>query len=456
MKQSIVVLAVTVLGLARPAAAHDVRGEVVFLDVGERAVDIEVQVPVLQLELARQMPAGKLGAASVAADQAALRAYARRYVGARSRDGREFGVDIRSVTMEHVAGHDVVVFRGHLTAPEGSDARWFVVRDDLVLNQVVTDTVYVFLRTDLQTGVIGEAPTLLDYLHYQRRSLVVDRARGSRWHSFTTVFHLGMTHIADGTDHLIFLLVLLVPAPLLVRGGRWRERRGARAGLVATVKIVTAFTIGHSITLVIGAVAGPVLPGAVVETLIGVSILVTAVHALRPLCPDREALIAGSFGLVHGLAFATTLAGLGVDGPSLTIGVLGFNLGVEAMQLIVLVVTIPWLFLIARHDRAHRGVRILGAACAGVASLAWIAERTFILRTSIPAFVERVASHGLFLLGGLALVAIGLEVGDRWLLRAGGGGKPTQREHATREIPEAKDSTMQVTGRLRALSSQGR
>ena len=409
MKQGIAIRIVTivaVLGLARPAAAHDVRGEVVFLDVGERAVGIEVQVPILQLALARHAPIGKVPAATVAADQAALRAYARQYVGARSRDGREFGVDIHGVTAENVAGHDVVVFRGRLTAPDGADARWFEVRDDLVLHEVVTDTAYVFLRTDLQSGVLGEAPTLLDYLHYQRRSLVVDRTPGTRWRSFTTVFHLGMEHIADGTDHLLFLLVLLIPAPLQVRGGRWRDRRGARAGLVATARIVTAFTVGHSITLVIGAAAGPVLPGAVVETLIAVSILVTAGHALRPLFPGREALIAGTFGLVHGLAFAITLDGFGVDGPSLAIGVLGFNLGVEAMQLIVLVVTIPWLLQIARHGGAYRCVRILGAACAGIASLAWIAERTAVLRTPVPAFVERMASHAVFLLGALALVAI--------------------------------------------------
>lgn len=81
------------------------------------------------------------------------------------------------------------------------------------------------------------------------------------------------------------------------------------------------------------------------------------------------------------------------------------------MQLIVLALTIPWLLMIARHSRAYMVVRIVGAAFAGVASLAWIAERTAVLHTRIPEYVERVASHAPFVLGALALTALALEVG---------------------------------------------
>ena len=411
MRLAIAAIAAT-MALARPAAAHDVRGEVVFLDIGERAIDVEIQVPPLQLALARRVPLGRDPAAAVRADQAALRAYAAQYVGARGRDGRAFSIDVTGVTVARVADHDAVVFRAHLEAPAGSDARWFELRDDLVLHQVVTDTAYVFVRTDLQNGVLGEAPSLVGSLHYQQRSLVVDRTSGSRWRGFVTVFQLGIAHIAAGTDHLLFLLVLLLPAPLLAAAGRWRGRRQPRASLAATARIVTAFTLGHSITLIIGAVHGALLPVALVETLIGVSILVTAVHALRPMFPGRESLIAASFGLVHGLAFATTLAGFGVDGPSLALGVLGFNLGVEVMQLAVLALTVPWLLMLARH-RAYRHVRVLGASLAAVASLAWIAERMSLIQTPLPALVERIAARAPWILGALALYAIGVEVAAR-------------------------------------------
>ncbi|HSD89131.1 MAG TPA: HupE/UreJ family protein, partial [Kofleriaceae bacterium] len=407
-----VAVAAILVALSGPAMAHDVRGEVLFLDIGERAIDIEIQIPILQLELARGIRFGTNPKSAVAADQIALVSYAENFVGAKARDGRAFAMRATRVAVENVAGHDVVVVRARLDAPEGTNARWFEIHDDMVLHQVVTDTVYVFLRTDLQTGVIGESPTLVDYLRYQQRSLVVDRSSGSRWQSFTTVFDLGIEHIADGTDHLLFLLVLLIPAPLAASAGRWRERRGGRASLIATAKIVTAFTIGHSITLVIGAVFGAVLPSAVVETLIGVSILVTAIHALRPVFPGREALVAAAFGLIHGLAFATTLASFGVDGTSIAIGVLGFNLGVEAMQICVLVLTVPWLLVLARRDR-YTYLRVAAATFAILAALAWIAERTSILHTPIPAFVENVASRAPYILAGLATLAIGSELAAR-------------------------------------------
>ena len=348
------------LALCGTAAAHDVRGEVLLLDIGNTAIDLEVRTPVMQLEKLTRL------------DQ--LRPYAAQRLGATAADGRPFGIEIGAITRERVGDGDVAILHAHLTAPAGDDARWFELRDDLLLDQITSDTVYVFLRSDLQTGVLDAEPRLIGYLHYQARTLVVDRDSGSLARSFLTVFRLGIDHIATGTDHLMFLLVLLIPAPLLAMGGRWAGRRSGRQGLWATAGIATAFTLGHSLTLAIGALHGPLLPVRFVEVAIAVSILVTAVHALRPLFAGREALIAAMFGLVHGLAFATSLAGVGVDGTSLVVGVLGFNLGVEAMQLVVLLLTVPALIALSR-TRAYASVRVAAALVAVGASLYWITTR---------------------------------------------------------------------------------
>ncbi len=105
--------------------------------------------------------------------------------------------------------------------------------------------------------------------------------------------------------------------------------------------MVTAFTIGHSITLIGGAFFGWALPSRPVEVLIAISILVSAIHACRPLFPGREAWVAGGFGLVHGLAFATLIGRFGLEPLQKAQSILGFNLGIELVQLGVVLAILP-------------------------------------------------------------------------------------------------------------------
>lgn len=147
-----------------------------------------------------------------------------------------------------------------------------------------------------------------------------------------------------------------------------------RYGAARLVKIVSAFTLGHSATLLAGALQWLVLPQQPVEILIAVSILITAAHALRPLFPGREALVAAGFGLVHGLAFASVLAELQLPPGAMMLSILGFNLGIELMQVLVLAMTLPWLALIS-FTPAHQWFRIAGAALADVAAGGWILNR---------------------------------------------------------------------------------
>ena len=222
---------------------------------------------------------------------------------------------------------------------------------------------------------------------------------------FASIFRLGMHHIAEGTDHLLFLLALLLPAPLLALGSRWAGFAGARRSLFQILKVVTAFTIGHSITLALAALGLVRVPGRPIEVLIALSILLSAIHALRPLFPGREALIAAFFGLIHGLAFAATLEQLGLGRWERVAGILAFNLGIETMQLIVVAATIPSLVLMSR-TRAYPFLRIGGALFAGVASVGWIAERLLGVHNPVDVLVNSVAQHGVWIAVGLFLLSI--------------------------------------------------
>jgi hydrogenase/urease accessory protein HupE len=221
---------------------------------------------------------------------------------------------------------------------------------------------------------------------------------------FEGAFHLGVRHIAEGTDHLLFLLVLLLPAPLLVCGGLWDRCASVQRSLLQIVRIVTAFTLGHSLTLALAAF-GLQLPSRPVEVLIAVSILVSAIHAIRPLFPGREVVIAAFFGLIHGLAFASALGDLGFSSWYRLVSLLGFNLGIEAMQLTVVAVTLPSLVLLSR-TRAYALLRGGGACFAAIAALGWIVERSFNTENVIDPFVESVARHASWIATALLLLSL--------------------------------------------------
>jgi HupE / UreJ protein len=116
-----------------------------------------------------------------------------------------------------------------------------------------------------------------------------------------------------------------------------------------------------------------------VEVFIAVSILVSAVHALRPIFPGRKAWIAASFGLIHSLAFASTLDRPGLSRWDRVASIFAFNLGIETMQMMVVALTLPSLLLMSR-TRSYRFFRIGGAVLATLASLAWISERLLTCR----------------------------------------------------------------------------
>jgi hypothetical protein len=222
---------------------------------------------------------------------------------------------------------------------------------------------------------------------------------------FASKFRLGIRHIAEGTDHLLFLLALLLPAPLLAIGSRWVGFAGARHSLLQILRVVTAFSIGHSITLAIAALGLVRVSSRPIEVLIAFSILVSAAHAVRPLFPRREAVIAAFFGLIHGLAFATTLGELGLDRWQRVASILGFNLGIETTQLMVVAATMPSLVLLSR-TRAYSGLRIVGALFAGCASVGWIVERLLNVHSSVDVIVDGVARHAVWTTAVVFLISL--------------------------------------------------
>ena len=394
--------ALLLLVAALPAWGHPMPSSAVVLRLHRTGIDAELTLPIGELAMGWEKPLPLDSVKTVQKYGAELEEYVRAHVRPSAPDGRPWTVTVRGVTPLNEQEPDVRVALT-MTPPPGAPVDRLTFHYDVIFHHLITHTAVVTLASDWRSGVLGEEPVLLGTMRDTSAELAIDRSGGSWFQGFAAMFRLGARHIAEGTDHLLFLLALILPAPLVAANGRWGGYAGWKTAFRRIVKVVTAFTLGHSITLVFGALGWVRLPGALVESAIALSILVSAVHAFVPVFRGREVFIAGGFGLVHGLAFAATLAGFGFDPLTMVSSVLGFNLGIEAVQLLVILAAMPWLVLLAR-SRVYGPFRITGAALTGIAAAAWLAERTFGWANPIVPVVESAAAHALWLLAGLVVL----------------------------------------------------
>jgi hypothetical protein len=199
---------------------------------------------------------------------------------------------------------------------------------------------------------------------------------GSPLAHFAQFVREGVGHIASGTDHVLFLLSLLLPAVLVGGARRWRPAPAFRPVVGDVLRVVTAFTLAHSLTLSLAALGLVHLPSKLVESAIALSVLISALSNLRPDAPRLGPWFAFGFGLVHGLGFASALADIAPDAGSRVATLLGFNLGVELGQLAIVAAFLPLGFLLRRSSFYQRGVVGLGSlAVAGMAAV-WLIQRS--------------------------------------------------------------------------------
>ncbi len=402
--------AILFLMMAGPAWGHPMPSSAVVLRMHRGEIDAEITLPIGELAMGWEKPLPADPVRAVRDYGAELKGYVGEHVRPTSLDGRPWTVTIREVIPVVEQTPDLRV-KLTMIPPPGAPANRLIFRYDAIFHHLITHTAVVTIASDWGNGVTGDEPVILGTMRDTDAALVIDRSGGGWLRGFAAMFRLGARHIAEGTDHLLFLIALILPAPLVAAHGRWGGAAGGRTAMHRVVKVVTAFTLGHSITLAFGALGWVHLPGVFVESAIAVSILVSAVHALAPVFRGREVYIAGGFGLVHGLAFASTLTGFGFDPLTMVASVLGFNLGIEAVQVAVILAAMPWLVLLAR-TRAYGPFRVSGAVLIGVAAVAWLAERAFGRVNPVAPLVEGVASHALWLLGSLVLLTAAATVAE--------------------------------------------
>jgi hypothetical protein len=225
------------------------------------------------------------------------------------------------------------------------------------------------------------------------------------WQTLRQYLVDGVWHIWIGYDHILFLLALLLPAVLVRREGQWHGRERFAAAVKEVVKVVTAFTLAHSITLSLAALQVITLPSRLVESAIALSVVIAALNNLRGTkwsglaaasgassqrgasqsrsgpaidrVQSRLWVLAFCFGLLHGFGFASVLADLGLPQGALVLALVGFNLGVEVGQLAIVAVFLPVAFAMRKTRLYQFGVLKIGSLIVAALASWWLAQRMF-------------------------------------------------------------------------------
>lgn len=182
----------------------------------------------------------------------------------------------------------------------------------------------------------------------------------------------GMWHIWEGIDHILFLLMLLVPSVLL--------NNSFKETLIDVLKVVTAFTLSHSITLSLSMFHLLNPPQQLIETLIAISVLLTALNNIYPLLSyKKEWLLAFGFGFIHGFGFANAMREMNLESINFLSAVLGFNFGVEIGQVVIVLIILPLLYTLSLKDVYKHYIAPALSYIVIAIALLWTIERAFIL-----------------------------------------------------------------------------
>ncbi|MBW7471944.1 HupE/UreJ family protein [Marinobacter sp. F4218] len=352
--------------LATPALAHKASDSFLYVDTGQS----ELRIDVALRDLALLMPLDRngdqqLSGREVRAQRAVITRTLEEAVtvasasGSCSLTGTDWGIST------HSDGHYSAA-RYRLGCPNGEAP------------QTLSYTL-LFDRDSLHRGLVridsGDRHTLAVLSPAERTVNLLPGTAPGAWGIFTTFLYEGVIHLLIGLDHILFLLVLVLPASLMSASPGSTGPPGLRPRLIQLAGIVTAFTLAHSVTLALAALGIVRLPVAWIETVIALSIALAALNVVWPVFGRKTWRLAFAFGLVHGFGFASVLGDLTGGEANLAVALAGFNLGVEVGQLGLLVLGFPMLYLLARFRLYQRALVPAVLAGVGGISLLWVIER---------------------------------------------------------------------------------
>lgn len=263
--------------------------------------------------------------------------------------------------------------KGFQELPESIDVTY-----DVILEQLPQHTNMVLIEENWRTGTFQNEANPLVVFQKPGQTHTLDLTLGGLWRGFSAIVFLGILHFIQGIDHIFFLVALLLPSVLKrQKDSIWQPVDKISTVFVYILKIATAFTIAHSITLCLATFQIVQVAPRLVDSVISASIGLAVLDIFYPIFRGWSWLIIFLFGLFHGFGFADVLAELGVTNQNALLSLFGFNLGVEIGQLAIIAVIFPVLYLL-RKWRFYSGFMIkICALGLGAMSLYWFIEYAF-------------------------------------------------------------------------------
>lgn len=265
-------------------------------------------------------------------------------------------------------------------------AQWQVVCQGVSATNPVADGLtlrysLIFERDNLHRGLLrvdlpGNQSSVI--FSPERPEARVGSGEGGGWAVFRRYVVEGAWHIWIGIDHVLFLLSLLLLAPLAATRRKvtdWRGEAKVRPSFMDVLAVVTAFTVAHSITLGLSVLELVNPPADLIEPAIALSVVAAAVNNLLGRTSLKRWGLAFVFGLIHGFGFANVLLDLGLPGHQLALALAGFNLGVELGQIAIVLAFFPLAWALRNTAFYRWGVVVAGSAAIAVLGSAWTVQR---------------------------------------------------------------------------------
>jgi hydrogenase/urease accessory protein HupE len=343
-----VVAAVLIAALVTQAAAHPANVAHARITIGDSGVDVALSLNLFELDLVLSLDRdlnGRVDAAELEGRRADVAEYLRRVVSV-SASGRTLAAEVLALQAGR-SGDGRAVLEATLRFGAGGPPRDVVVRCE-PLTELGRDHTTV--------ARIDAGGTSHEFVF---RSGVTYREGPGVAATAVEFLKLGIVHIFIGYDHIAFLVALLLTG----------------ASLAAVVKIVTAFTAAHSLTLSLAALDVVTLPPTLVEAGIALSIVYVAAENLFTTRREGRWVVSFVFGLVHGFGFAAVLKELALPSSRLATSLVAFNVGVEIAQVVIVAAALPLLSALTR-TRLHVPVTRAASVIILVLGLVWLVQRS--------------------------------------------------------------------------------
>ena len=357
------------------AWAHALGQGYVFMDVSDAALSGRIELTLTDLNIALDIDDDGDGKVSEQELEAHLERV-KTYIGERIRIGSPAGpfpLEFTSHEIQNLPLGQFLWVHFEAQAIEIPDVLSF--RYDALFDKDPLHRGFLVIERNDKIGKINDSEEVSLIFNPESGDQLLDVTRLSAWSSFVAFLEHGIWHIWIGFDHILFILALILPSVMRRPGSSWEPVDGFRAAFWNVFKIVTLFTVAHTVTLTLASLDLVRLPSRFVEVVIAGSVVFAALNNIFPLTRDRIGWVVFGFGLFHGFGFASVLQHLVANASNLAANLAGFNIGVEIGQIAIVAVVFPICFALRAHPVYRGFVLRVGSGAIALFALGWLIER---------------------------------------------------------------------------------